>query len=137
MFDRCIYFNLVALTRRITKIWQREFAKLGLFPSHGYLLFAIAENPGASPSTMAELLELDGSTISRFLDLLVNRGLIERTRRGKGAQLHTTDDGLKVYDQVKAVMDRLYHQMQIQFGPSEFKEFVSLLHAARNTVENG
>ena len=74
-FDQCLYFNLAALNRKITKIWEQEFGKLDLSPSHGYVLAAIAEMPEISHKTLSELMELDPSTMTRFLDKLESKGL--------------------------------------------------------------
>lgn len=135
MFDRCIYFNLVTLTRKVNKIWQQEFERLGLTPSHGYLLFAMKELPDATQKELSELMELDASNITRLIDGLVNRGLVEKTTRGKGARFSVTAEGKKTYRTVKKVMDSLYGDMQKRFGPEHFKNFVNDLHEAKQTIE--
>lgn len=109
MFDECIYFNLSALTRKVTRIWEEEFGKLGLSPSHGYLLFAIAENPDASQKELGEIMELDPSTVTRFIDTLVSKGLAKKPVRGRsgdpshirrkeGVQTNKEIDGRPLYE---------------------------------------
>ncbi len=134
MFDGCIYFNLSALTRKVTKIWEEEFAKLGLSPSHGYLLFAIAENPDAPQKELGEIMELDPSTVTRFVDALVVRGLAEKPVRGKGADIHLTADGKRRYRKIKKAMDALYGKMRDHFGEKEFGSFVEGLYEARRSL---
>jgi len=134
MFNQCIYFNLVTLTRKISKIWQNEFEKLGLSPSHGYLLFAIVENPDTRQKKLSELMELDASTVTRFIDTLANKGLLERSAKGKGALIFATEDGKQKYISVKKSMDKLYQQMQIHFGAKEFKTFVNSLYNAKQSL---
>ena len=136
MFDGCIYFNLSALTRKITKIWEEEFAKLGLSPSHGYLLFAIAENPGASQKELGEIMELDPSTVTRFVDTLVVKGLAAKPIRGKGASIHLTADGKRQYRKIKKTMDALYGKMRDHFGEKEFGSFVDGLYEARQSLSD-
>lgn len=133
MFDECIYFNLVTLTRRVSKTWQEEFERLGLSPSHGYLLFAIAENPKASQKDLGELMELDASTITRFVDALAAKGLVEKKSRGKGAVIAMTPEGRKTHRAVQAAMDRLYGAMAGHFGEKRFTAFVGDLRAARES----
>ena len=135
MFDKCIYFNLSTLTRKINKIWQKEFDRLGLSPSHGYLLFAIVEKPGISQKELAKLLELDASTITRFIEVLVHRGLVKKPAKGKGARFSVTEEGKKSYKKIKQTMDRLYHTMQEHFSADEFAAFVAELHTARQSFE--
>lgn len=136
MFEKCIYFNLVTLTRQINKIWQQEFSRLGMAPSHGYLLFAVVENPRLSQKALSELLELDASTITRFIDTLIAKGLVEKDGRGKGAVLSVTAEGKKEYKRVKALMNALYSNMQQHFGKEEFAEFVASLSTAKHSLQD-
>lgn len=137
MFERCIYFNLVTLTRKVGRVWQAEFDRLGLSPSHGYLLFAIVERPEAAQKDLGELLELDASTITRLVEGLEKKGLVEKISRGKGAKLAVTAAGKRAYFDIKQVMDALYEGMQKRFGPSHFKNFVNDLSEAKKTVKEG
>jgi DNA-binding MarR family transcriptional regulator len=134
MYERCIYFNLTTLTRQITKIWQEEFDRLGLSPSHGYLLVAIAGNPAISQKELSELLELDPSTVTRFIDTLVQDGLAEKKDKGKGAVTTVTAKGRRISQQVTKVMDALYSQMKERFGAKRFEAFVSDLSSARQSL---
>lgn len=134
MFDECIYFNLSALTRKVTRIWDEEFGKLGLSPSHGYLLFAIAENPDASQKELGEIMELDPSTVTRFIDTLVSKGLARKPVRGKGAEIRLTSEGSKEYKKIKKSMDALYSRMRDHFGHRQFDAFVNGLYKARQSL---
>lgn len=135
MFDRCIYFNLATLTRRINRIWSDAFGRVGLSPSHGYLLRAIAESPEASQKDLGELMELDASTITRFMDALEAKGLIEKTSRGKGASFGVTREGRKVNRAVTKTMDELFQGMQAHFGAAQFKVLVEGLRKAKQSFE--
>lgn len=135
MFEECIYFNLATLTRSMDKLWSEAFGRLGLSPSPGYLLFAIAECPGTSQKQLAELLELDASTITRFIDGLAAKGLLEKKSRGKGAAFTLTPRGQKVRHEVKKTMDLLFNEMQAQFGQRRFKSFVDDLRKAKQSFK--
>lgn len=135
MFNQCIYFNLATLTRKISKIWQSEFEQYGLSPSHGYLLFAIVENTNTRQKELSELMELDASTITRFIDTLANKGLLKRSTKGKGSLVFATEKGKQKYISVKDTMDKLYLQMQKQFGEEDFKIFVNSLYNAKQTLK--
>lgn len=135
MYDRCIYFNLATLTRKINRIWSDAFGRVGLSPSHGYLLGAIAESPEASQKDLGALMELDASTITRFMDALEAKGLIEKTSRGKGASFVVTREGRKAHRAVNKTMDELYHDMQAHFGATRFKILVEGLREARQSFE--
>lgn len=135
MFEECIYFNLTTLTRKISEIWKSEFARLGLGPSHGYLLFAIAELPETSQKELGNLLELDASNITRLMDALTQKGLVIKTSRGKGAEFSLTAEGDHAYRNVKSTMDSLYNSMQKSFGTQNFNSLVNDLKKAKTILE--
>lgn len=78
MFDKCIFFAINALARKINKIWEAEFKTIGLSPAHGYLLTLVIRQPGLRQKEIAEKLQLDPSTITRFIDALITKKLITR-----------------------------------------------------------
>lgn len=135
MFDHCLYFNISVLARKIGAIWQAEFARVGLSPSHGYILAAIAENAPVTQKALSEILELGASTITRLVDSLVAGGFATKTAKGKGGEVELTDDGRRLHRSVTKAMDRLYNRMQTHFGAKRFEEFVGALRSARTSIE--
>ena len=135
MFDKCIYFNISSLSRQITKIWQDEFSLIGLSTSHGYLLAAIAEYPKATQKELSEIMELDASTITRFIDSLAAKKMIERKGVGKGATFSVTNKGFETVQKIHALMNSLFSEMQNTFGKRDFKNFVGQLRQAKNILK--
>lgn len=135
MFEKCIYFNIAALNRKITNIWQESFLPLGLSPSHAYLLIAISENPDVSQKELGQLMELDPSTITRFIDTLERKGMLEKTARGKGSTLKISSKGQKVSRKIKKTMKDLFARMEKHFGKKEFPNFVNDIYTARQSFE--
>ncbi len=136
MFDDCIYFNLSSLSRQITKIWSDEFALLGLSPSHGYLLMAIAANPKASQQELRGIVELDASTVTRFVDALVAKNLVERSSPGKGCEMLLTAQGKQVVAKANRAGLALRERMLATFGEDEFNEFVGKLSQMKRTLKS-
>jgi len=66
MFERCLYFNLNALTRRINRIWDDAFANMELSPAHAYLLRLVLDKPGLSPTQICDALKLNRGVKSAF-----------------------------------------------------------------------
>jgi DNA-binding MarR family transcriptional regulator len=135
MYDHCLYFNLSALNRRITKIWEEEFGTLGLSPSHGYILAAIFEERGISHKALCELMEMDPSTITRFLDKLEKKGLIIKSNKWKGATFQITHEGNLTSRKIIKLMGKLFNRMQTQFGKSEFSDLVDRLQRTRRSIK--
>jgi DNA-binding MarR family transcriptional regulator len=135
MYDRCIYFNLTTLNRKITKIWQDEFSLLGLSPSHGYLLAAMAEKPLATHKELSKIMELDASTITRFIDALNTKKLIEKMSKGKGAKFSLTPKGAAVSKKANHLMNDLFSTMQDTIGENEFTNLVDNLQQTKKILQ--
>lgn len=131
MYERCIYFNISTLNRRITKIWQDEFGLLGLSPSHGYLLAAMAEKPMATQKELSEIMELDASTITRFIDALSAKKMIEKKTIGKGAKFALTATGTAISTKVNKSMNSLFADMQNVLGKTELTTLVNSLQQTK------
>lgn len=135
MFGGCLYFNLTTLNRQITKVWNDEFALLGLSPSHGYLLMAIAKNPNTSQKYLREIMELDASTITRFVDALEAKNLIQRSGVGKGCELSLTASGRDISTRVKQAASTLRDKMRDTFGEDSFDDVVGKLGQMKEVLD--
>jgi MarR family transcriptional regulator, organic hydroperoxide resistance regulator len=91
MFERCLYFNVNALTRAVNRIWNDAFAEFDLSPSHAYLLRLVLSSPGLTPGQISQELKLEKSTVTRFLDALETKGLL---RRKKGVSSDAREQGI-------------------------------------------
>lgn len=134
MFNHCIYFNLTTLNRQIGKIWQAEFEKLGLSPSHAYMLYAIVHDPSLTQRELGELLELNASTVTRFIEDLVRKDLLEKSGKGKGSTIEVTSLGKKECKKIEAIMDDLFNKMQKHLGASKFSSFVDGIYKVRQSL---
>ena len=67
-YCKCLYFTANALARKIEKLALESWSKIGLSPSHAYLLLLVLEEPGIQPTGIAEQLQLQPSTITRLLE---------------------------------------------------------------------
>lgn len=89
-FAECLYFASAALARKVEKIAVQAWKPVELPPSHGYLLMAVLADPGIQPSSLAAVLHLEPSTITRFIDKLEQKKLLIRTTEGKTSSVFPT-----------------------------------------------
>ena len=134
MFDDCLYFNLSSLSRSVTTAWKEEFAQLSLSPSHGYLLFAMVENPNEQQKDYGDYLDLDASTINRLIDTLITKGLVEKSGSGRGSSLSVSDEGKSLYRKINKSMGKLKQLMVDELGDSRFTILIKELTAARKSI---
>lgn len=135
MYDRCLYFNISTLNRRVTKIWQNEFGLLGLSPSHGYLLVAMYEKPMATQKELSEIMELDASTITRFIDVLITKKLVNKTSKGKGATFILTELGSELSQKINHLMNDLFSTMQNTLGENKLTDVVDSIQQTKQILE--
>ena len=138
MFERCLYFNVNALTRKVNRIWDDAFAKFELSPAHAYLLRLVLSTPGLSPKQISLELKLDKSTITRFLDALEKKGMIARKAGMSGDAreqgIYPTKKAEKIAVKLEQTGNELYQAMLKSIGGSELKSLVKDLREAKDRV---
>lgn len=139
MFERCLYFNLNALTRNVNRLWGEAFRHTGLSPSNAYLMQVVLKEPGISQKRIAEALELAPSTVTRFVDTLVKQGLLER-RQGmadnRESTVFPTSAGEALHEDIRATEDGLYRQMRELLDQDKFDFLVSEAREAQRKLKN-
>lgn len=94
--ETCLFFNTNAFSRHLVKLAEGVFKDLKLSPAHASLLLLVYETPGISPKDLSRLLQLNPSTITRFIDALVKKKLLRRQAKGKTAAIHPTKASLAI-----------------------------------------
>ena len=136
MFERCIYFNINSLSRDINRIWDDAFQRQGLSPAHGYLLRLVLSAPGISQKEIAQTLNLDPSTVTRFVDVLSTKKLLRRQSgrdNVRASQIFPTPKALEMHTELEKIGAELYAVMRKKIGAQRFDRLVRELrdvHAA-------
>lgn len=110
MFEECLYFNLNSLTRDINRLWEGEFAKVGLTPAQGYFLALVIEKPGLLQKEIGRSLNLERSTVTRLIDGMITKGLIRKegdAMDARASQIFPTKKGEKLSDGIQHAMGSL------------------------------
>ncbi len=141
MFDRCLYFNLNALSRQVNRIWDQAFAELGLSPSHAYLLRVVLANPGITQKAIAEEMKLEKSTITRFINALEEKRLVVRKRlaRGDGREYHIkpTKKAERLHEDLEKTASSLARRMSKKLGAKNVKQLVEQLKQIESELAQG
>lgn len=138
MFEQCLYFNLNALTRKVNRIWESEFRQTGLSASHAYVMRLVLSEPGIFQKQIAEELHLDPSTVTRFVDALVERRLARRDTNHtdrRSAAVFPTAEGKRLQKKLEKSGDNLFQTVRARLGDKHVQELVTALREARSTLE--
>jgi DNA-binding MarR family transcriptional regulator len=73
---QCYCAAVRRLSRRLTRIYEQELREVGLNPAQYELLSSLKARPGSSQGALAVALDLDQTTLSRNMKLLVEQGRV-------------------------------------------------------------
>ncbi|TXK84393.1 MarR family winged helix-turn-helix transcriptional regulator [Paenibacillus sp. N3.4] len=103
----CLFFTANRLSRTITKMAEEEFASTGLTPMYGYLIRLVNGIPGISQKELSEKLYITPSTLTRFIDKLEGKHLVERKVSGKTVLVYPTEKGKELEDTIRQASKNL------------------------------
>lgn len=115
-----------------TESWK----KVGLSPSHGYLLLAVLEEPGIQPTALAEQLQLQPSTITRLIEKLEEKKLAVRTTEGKLTNVYPTPKAKELQPKMTECMKDFFGKYAAVFGKEESTKLVQTLASAADKLES-
>ena len=113
----CLFFNTNSFSRHLLKLAEQEFKPLEISPAHASLLLLVFETPGISPKDLSRLLQLNPSTITRFIDSLVKKNLVFRENKGKAAYISPTPKSLGMRTDIAQSYKKLYLSYSRILGP--------------------
>jgi DNA-binding MarR family transcriptional regulator len=116
IFDNCMYFSTNQLARHLNSIADEAFKDSDYTATQGFTLIAIGELDKHTPSEIAEVLAMKPSTITRFLDKLVNLNLVERKYIGRNTKVELTEHGYDSLPNVKENWKKIDVKIQEMFG---------------------
>jgi len=135
-YCNCLYYSVNALSRQITRLAEEEFARIGLSPSHGFILLAVNKNPAMLSGELAKTLQLTPSTITRLIEKLENKDLIRREANGKFSLLFPTKKSLAMNEQLKQAWAATNQRYKGILGDTESKHLTEeVLKANRKIAE--
>jgi len=137
MFERCLFFNSNGLVRKLNRIWDEAYKEVGLSAPHAYMLRMVAAEPNLTQKEVAEQLQLEKSTITRFTSNLIDKGLIVRqtTEDGRQNSLAATAKGKHLAVRLNKIGDDLYSRMKRELGSKGFDEAVKQIKLTAKALE--
>lgn len=133
--DCCLFFTANSLARDITRMGEEEFASIGMTPSYAFLMLMALDSPGISQKEISTGMNMAPSTVSRFIDALVKRGLIKKDVQGRSTYIHPTDKGIHLRASILEVWKNLYERYSKILGQEKGKELTRLCLEASKKLQ--
>ncbi len=127
-YSGCMYFSCSAFARKIEKIAVESWKPAGLSPGHAYLLMIVIEEPGVQPGILAGQLQLQPSTITRFIEKLEEKKLVVRTTEGKLTNVYPTPKGKAMHLKLKECVKHFYTAYSGVLGKDECARMVQSMN---------
>ncbi len=124
VFNQCLYFSSSALSRKVEKMAEESWKKIGLSPSHAYVLTLVINEPGIQAGAIADQLLLTPSTITRLIQKLEEKKLLTRVSEGKATLVYPTAKSKSLYPKMKACLNEFYEKYTSILGKEESARMV-------------
>jgi len=131
----CLYYAANALSRVITKMAEEEFAITGLAPSYAFLLMTVNGKPGIRPSEISEIMMLTPSTVTRLIEKMEYKGLLERKSKGKYIGVFPTKKSKQLDEKIHEAWQNLFKRYSNILGKDEAKKITSEIYKSAVELE--
>lgn len=130
-----LFFLSGVLFRELSSQADEAFASVGLSSSHALLLLLVYRNRGIQPGTLAGKLHLTPSTITRLVQKLERRGLVEKESRGRALALSCTEKGKQAAGNVSRQWQHLLDGKKEELGERYVQVLSEMIAKALDTLK--
>lgn len=135
IFKDCMYFTATRLYRAISRMAEEAFVSTGLSPTYAFLMMMVYKDPGISQRDLAEQLHITPSTLTRLIDKLENKALVERQIHSKKTNVKLTPEGTDMNQTIMECWNKLYERYCEILGENEAKFLTEQLYATSLKLE--
>lgn len=119
---------------RLARAMERDFEKclepLGITRGAFAVLSAIHNEKKSRPAELAAFLGVDGAAVTRHLDRIEKKGLIERVPSAtdrRATDIHLTDDGRQIVEQGRACSKATNERFMASLSTTEVDQLQSMI----------
>nr|WP_245396523.1 MarR family winged helix-turn-helix transcriptional regulator [Jiella sonneratiae] len=125
--------SLLSIAKSTRAFLTILLAEIELHPGQDQLLDRLEVESPVNVSTLADLLAVRPSTVSKMLDRLIERGLVSRSANARDARrtmVHLTPAGLEAQGKVREIWLKLEADLTSALGEEEIAILDNSLHRA-------
>jgi DNA-binding MarR family transcriptional regulator len=135
LLGKCLYFSANRFSRIITKLAEEEFKITGLSPTYAFAVTIVNKKENISSKELSEYLHMAPSTITRFVDKLITKGLVARDIRGKNSYVISTKKGKEHQEIINKAWKNLYYAYSEKIGYAEGEDLSNMLNIFSEKLE--
>ena len=126
----CVSYRLRRAARLAAKVFDAALKPMGLRNTQFTLLATLADRGAMNIGALAELLATDGTTLTRNLEVLVRRNLVEDvvTEDARVRMVQLSDQGCAKYQEALPLWVTAQQQVLEGLSPERWTEMVDELH---------
>ena len=133
---RCICFNIRRTDRVLTQFYDEMLASSGLSAPQFGLLGTIAQVAPVSINHLAEMMDMDRTTLTRNLELLVKQGLVQN-EEGEDRRMRLvllTEEGEQALERAWQLWEEAQAHFERALGGERFDALLNELATVRSLV---
>jgi len=133
----CVNGKLRKLHRLINSAYMKNLKPFNLRGSMLSILFIIGKKPGVNQKTIADILVLDQSTMSRDLKKLIDNQWVSVTigSDSRFRELRLTNAGIQLLEEVTPVWERMHHTVEAILGKFNIQQIDAITSAIKENLE--
>lgn len=130
--SRAYFFKIDTTIKKIRNALQKRFSDAGfdLTVDQWVVIDHLHRNPGIAQSTLAELTTKDAPTVTRIIDLLAKKGLVERRMADDDRRkflVFLTPEGEQLYEQMLPAVVEIRRQGWGNLSDDDYQHFVRIM----------
>ncbi|WP_066633061.1 MarR family winged helix-turn-helix transcriptional regulator [Labilibacter marinus] len=132
--ESCLYFTANSLTRYLNKLADEAFKMTGIPPAYAYVMLVILDDPGLNQHKIGKRMNLEASTVTRFIEKLLKMGLIERKKEGRVVSVFPTEKGFEFKAIIEQSLNILHDLYTDKLGDEMAKKLSISIHSANELL---
>ncbi|KAB7731353.1 MarR family transcriptional regulator [Rudanella paleaurantiibacter] len=130
--SRAYFFKIDTTIKKIRNALQKRFVEAGfdLTVDQWVVVDHLHRNPGIAQATLAEMTAKDAPTVTRIIDLLVKKELVERRMAGDDRRkflVSLTQTGEQVYEQMLPAVVEIRRKGWGSLSEDDYRHFVRIM----------
>ncbi len=139
VFDESdILFTFLKLRHKLARKVQNKLKNYGITFDQWYILYFVYQNEGCNQKRLAKASSKDTGAMTRSLNTLENKGLIERKSSYQDKReflIYLTDESKDLYKKTSELMSQNAQELKSIFTDSELEHFMYLLDKLDSNLE--